>query len=43
MINLSAAMAGQFAWSAAEITAEIKQMGPNPLKGKVQKRENVSL
>jgi coenzyme F420-reducing hydrogenase delta subunit len=33
MINVSAAMGGQFAWSAAEITAEIKQMGPNPLKG----------
>jgi len=35
MINVSAAMGGQFAWSAAEITAEIKQMGPNPLKEKI--------
>jgi hypothetical protein len=32
MINLSSAMGGQFAFSIAELTAEIKQMGPNPLK-----------
>jgi len=32
MINLSSAMGGQFAWSAAELTAEIKRMGPNPLR-----------
>jgi hypothetical protein len=25
-------MGGQFAWSAAELTEEIKRMGPNPLK-----------
>jgi hypothetical protein len=25
-------MGGQFAWSAAELTAEIKQMGPSRLK-----------
>ena len=25
-------MGGQFAWSAAEMTAEIKRMGPNPLR-----------
>ncbi len=31
MINLSAAMGGQFAWTAAEMTAEIKGIGPNPL------------
>ena len=31
MVNLSSAMGGQFAFSAAELTAEIKQMGPNPL------------
>jgi len=31
MINLSSAMGGQFAWSAAEMTAEIKRLGPNPL------------
>ncbi len=31
MINLSAAMGGQFAFVAAEITAEIKQLGPSPL------------
>ena len=33
MINVSSAMGGQFAWSAAELTAEIRQMGSNPLKG----------
>jgi len=32
MINVSAAMGGQFAWSAAELTAEIRRMGPNPIK-----------
>jgi coenzyme F420-reducing hydrogenase delta subunit len=32
MINVSAAMGGQFAWSAAELTEEIRQIGPNPLK-----------
>jgi len=32
MINLSSAMGGQFAFSVAELTAEIEQMGPNPLK-----------
>ncbi len=31
MINLSAAMAGQFAQSAAELTEEIQEIGPNPL------------
>jgi len=31
MINLSSAMGGQFAFSAAEMTAEIKRLGPNPL------------
>jgi coenzyme F420-reducing hydrogenase delta subunit len=31
MINLSAAMGGQFAWAAAEMTAEIKGIAPNPL------------
>ena len=32
MINVSAAMGGQFAWTAAEFTEEIRQLGPNPLK-----------
>jgi len=32
MINVSAAMGGQFAWSAAEFTEEIRQIGPNPLR-----------
>ena len=31
MINLSAAMAGQFAQSAAELTEEIRKIGPSPL------------
>ena len=31
MINLSAAMAGEFAWAAAEMTAEIRSIGRNPL------------
>jgi coenzyme F420-reducing hydrogenase delta subunit len=38
MINISAAMGGQFAWSSAELTQEIKQMGPNPLK-RVEKEQ----
>ena len=32
MINVSSAMGGQFAWSAAEMTEEIKRIGPNPLR-----------
>jgi coenzyme F420-reducing hydrogenase delta subunit len=32
MINISSAMGAQFAWSAAELTADIKRMGPNPLR-----------
>jgi coenzyme F420-reducing hydrogenase delta subunit len=36
MINLSSAMGGQFAFSAAELTAEIERLGPNPL-GKSEK------
>jgi F420-non-reducing hydrogenase iron-sulfur subunit len=32
MINVSAAMGGQFAWSAAEFTEEIRRLGPNPLR-----------
>lgn len=32
MINLSSAMGGQFAFSVAEMTAEIKRIGPNPIK-----------
>jgi len=32
MINISSAMAGQFAFAAAEITAEIQRLGPNPLR-----------
>jgi len=32
MINLSSAMGGQFAWSAAEFTEEVRRLGPNPLR-----------
>ena len=32
MVNVSAAMAGQFAQSAAELTEEIRRMGPSPLR-----------
>jgi len=32
MVNLSAAMAGQFAASTTEMAAEIEQLGPNPLR-----------
>lgn len=32
MINVSAAMAGEFTFAAAEITAEIRRFGPNPLR-----------
>jgi len=32
MINISAAMGSQFAMSAAELTEEIRRMGPNPIK-----------
>jgi len=42
MINISSAMGGQFAWSAAEMSAEIKRMGPNPL-GKDGKHEKTTL
>jgi hypothetical protein len=31
MINISSAMGGQFAFAAAEMTAEIKHLGPSPL------------
>jgi hypothetical protein len=51
MINISAAMAGEFTFAAAEITAEIQNLGPNPLrtngtrladreKGLIQKEED---
>lgn len=39
MINLSSAMGGQFAWSAAELNEEIRRLGPNPLKSIKDERE----
>ncbi len=35
MIYLSSAMGGQFAFAAAEFTAEIQRLGPNPLRRQV--------
>jgi len=32
MINISSAMAGEFAFAAAEFTAEIQRLGPSPLR-----------
>jgi hypothetical protein len=32
MINISSAMGGQFAFAAAELTAEVQRLGPNPLR-----------
>ena len=40
MINLSSAMGGQFAFAAAELTAEIKRIGPNPLGKNVSLNDN---
>ena len=40
MINLSSAMGGQFAFAAAELTAEIQSLGPNPLGKKTKLNDN---
>ena len=40
MINLSSAMGGQFAFAAAELTAEIQRLGPNPLGKKDALNDN---
>lgn len=32
MINVSAAMGGQFAFAAAELTSEIERLGPSPFR-----------
>jgi len=42
MINVSSAMGGQFAWSAAELTEEIRRMGPNPLGNTHQEKPESS-
>ena len=42
MINVSAAMGGQFAWSAAELTEEIRRIGPNPLKDGASQDDAIS-
>jgi len=35
MINISSAMAGEFAFAVAEFTAGIQRLGPSPLRSKV--------
>lgn len=40
MINVSAAMGGQFAFAAAELTAEIQRLGRNPLGKKTVLNDN---
>ncbi len=40
MINVSSAMGGQFAFAAAELTAEIQRLGPNPLGKKSDLNDN---
>jgi hypothetical protein len=42
MINLSSAMGGQFAFAAAELTAEIQRIGPNPLGKNSKLNDNTS-
>ena len=37
MINVSAAMAGEFTFAAAEITAEVQRLGPNRLRANAVK------
>jgi hypothetical protein len=34
MINISSAMAGQFAFAAAELTAEVQRLGPSPVRSR---------
>jgi len=42
MVNLSSAMGGQFAWSAAEMTAEIQRIGPSPLRQDGSQGDNIA-
>ena len=42
MINVSAAMGGQFAWSAAELTEEIRRLGPSPLRNCLEQTGEVT-
>jgi coenzyme F420-reducing hydrogenase delta subunit len=42
MVNLSSAMGGQFATSTAEMTAEIEELGPNPLRLNENERKKSS-
>jgi F420-non-reducing hydrogenase iron-sulfur subunit len=34
MVNLSAAMAAEFVVAAEEMTARVKELGPNPLRSR---------
>jgi F420-non-reducing hydrogenase iron-sulfur subunit len=39
MFNMSSAMAGQFVEAAAEMTATVTELGPNPLRKEVAEKE----
>jgi coenzyme F420-reducing hydrogenase delta subunit len=36
MVNMSSAMGAHFAMAATDITAEVRSLGPNPLRGRAQ-------
>ena len=40
MINISSAMGGQFAFAAAELTAEVQRLGPSPLRPGIVRAES---
>ena len=39
MVNMSSAMGAHFAMAATEMTEQVRQLGPNPLKPKAEKTE----
>jgi len=43
MINVSSAMAGEFAFAAAELTAAIRQLGPSPLRDQASSRPDTTM
>jgi coenzyme F420-reducing hydrogenase delta subunit len=42
MVNLSTAMGPQFAETMTEMTAKIRELGPNPLKNEPMNDETVN-
>jgi hypothetical protein len=42
MVNVSAAMGGQFAWSAAEFTEEIRRLGPSKLNNRIDREPSLA-